>query len=119
VKKSRWSKRLRLLGRFSLASVGLYGMSVVGLAAWERFAPVDLPTYQRPQPEELSFLQPEPWVVVPDRVRRGDTLASLLQRNGFTPLEVHQMAEALTPHFNLRRRRCGSDLDPSRSTPDL
>lgn len=111
MKKSRSRKRLRLVRRFSLASVGLYGMSVVGLAAWQRFAPLDLPTYQAPQPAEMNFLQQEPWMVVPDRVRRGETLATLLQRNGFTPLDVHQMAEALTPHVNLRHLRPGDEVE--------
>ena len=114
MKKSRPSRKLRLLRRFLLAAVGLYGMSVVGLAAWERFSPVDLPTFQAPQLAEVSFLQSterDPWVVVPDRVRRGETLATLLQRNGFAPLEVHQMAEALTPHVNLRHLRPGDEVE--------
>ncbi len=114
MKKSRPSRKLRLLRRFLLAAVGLYGMSVVGLAAWERFSPVDLPTFQAPQLAEVSFLpstERDPWVVVPDRVRRGETLATLLQRNGFAPLEVHQMAEALTPHVNLRHLRPGDEVE--------
>ena len=114
MKKSRSRKTLRLVRHFSLASAGLYGMSFVGLAVWQRLAPLDLPRYEAPLAGKVAPIEPldhDPWVVVPDRVRRGETLATLLQRNGFTPREVHEMAAALTPHFNPRHLRPGDEVE--------
>ena len=105
---------MRLVLRFSIVSVGLYGMSVIGLVAWQHLAPLDLPIFESreaPLPSEIGSNPDDAWLVVPDRVRRGDTLATVLLRNGFNALEVHQMAAALTPHFNPRHLRPGDEVE--------
>ena len=47
---------------------------------------------------------------IPDRFGRGDTLSSVLDRNGFTSRQVHDVARALSGVMNVRHLRAGDEL---------
>lgn len=91
---------------------GCWSIGLVGLSAWLRDVEPSLP--EPPPPPtvvETAAVSKSPWLVIPDRVGRGDTLASVLQRNGFSPGDVHAIAEALTPHFDVRHLRAGDEVE--------
>jgi murein DD-endopeptidase MepM/ murein hydrolase activator NlpD len=48
---------------------------------------------------------------VPDRLGRRDTLGSALYRNGLRPQQVHEVAQALRPHFDPRQLREGDEVE--------
>ena len=50
-------------------------------------------------------------VAIPDRLRRGDTLSSVLSRNGFTAAEIHGIARALSVIMDVRHLRAGDELE--------
>ena len=106
-------KALLLLSRFSFASLGLYGVGVFAVMAWQQVALPGVPSPPPPVEPESRTIQPveTPWLVFPDRIGRGETLAALLQRNGFSPYQVHQVSEALSPHLNLRHLRPGDEVE--------
>ena len=56
---------------------------------------------------ELSL----PRLAIPDRMRRGDTLSTLLGRNGFSAAEVHAIAEAMSETFDARKLRVGDEFE--------
>jgi murein DD-endopeptidase MepM/ murein hydrolase activator NlpD len=59
----------------------------------------------------MSLVEPEAWFMIPDRVRRNEALADVLRRNGFSPREVHDVAEVLKEHMNLRHLRRGDEVE--------
>jgi murein DD-endopeptidase MepM/ murein hydrolase activator NlpD len=109
------------LSRFSFASLGLYGIGLFTVLAWQQVVFHSLPSLPATAP--VPQLTPsaegnrsnrsgdEPWLVFPDRIGRGETLAELLHRNGFSALQVHEISEALTPHMNLRHLRPGDEVE--------
>jgi murein DD-endopeptidase MepM/ murein hydrolase activator NlpD len=50
-------------------------------------------------------------LTIPDRFGRGDTLSSVLSRNGFDALEVHEMGRALSAVLDVRRLRQGDEVE--------
>ena len=50
-------------------------------------------------------------VVIPDRLGRGETLSSVLSRNGFSAAEIHDIARALSAIMNVRHLRAGDELE--------
>ena len=106
-------KALLLLSRFSFASLGLYGVGVFAVMAWQQVALPGVPSPPPPVEPASRTIQPveTPWLVFPDRIGRGETLAALLQRNGFSPYQVHQVSEALSPHLNLRHLQPGDEVE--------
>jgi murein DD-endopeptidase MepM/ murein hydrolase activator NlpD len=55
-------------------------------------------------PEERSLL-------IPDRFGSGDTLSSVLGRNGFDGLEVHEIGRALSAVMDVRHLREGDEVE--------
>ena len=112
-------KAIVLLSRFSFASAGLYGIGLFTVLAWQQLAFPALPlpaTGTVPQltpsvERALTRSGDDPWLVFPDRIGRGETLAELLDRNGFSALQVHDISEALTPHMNVRHLRPGDEVE--------
>ena len=108
-----------VLGRFSFASLGLYGIGLFGFLAWQQLALPPLPdlppeagtSAEAAVSKAAAQANGEPWLVFPDRIGRGETLAALLHRNGFTALQVHGISEALTPLVNLRHLRSGDEVE--------
>jgi murein DD-endopeptidase MepM/ murein hydrolase activator NlpD len=52
-------------------------------------------------------------LTIPDRFGRGDTLSSVLARNGFDGLEIHEIGRALSAVMNVRHLRQGDELEIS------
>jgi murein DD-endopeptidase MepM/ murein hydrolase activator NlpD len=114
-------KALVVLGRFSFASLGLYGIGLFAVMAWQQLSLPALPspqpvvaTQERTAPVDLAPTSPdadELWLALPDRIGRGETLAELLYRNGFSAIQVHKVSEALAPHMNLRHLRPGDEIE--------
>ena len=50
-------------------------------------------------------------VAIPDRLGRGETLSSVLSRNGFTAAEIHDIARALSAIMDVRHLRAGDELE--------
>ena len=50
-------------------------------------------------------------VAIPDRIGRGETLSSVLFRNGFTAAEIHDIARALSAIMDVRHLRAGDELE--------
>jgi murein DD-endopeptidase MepM/ murein hydrolase activator NlpD len=48
---------------------------------------------------------------IPDRFERGDTLSSVLSRNGFNAAEIHEMGRALSAVMDVRHLREGDEID--------
>lgn len=48
---------------------------------------------------------------IPDRVGRGETLSSVLGRNGFTAAEIHDAARALSAIMDVRHLRAGDEIE--------
>lgn len=111
-----------MFGRFSFASLGLYGIGLFGVMTWQQLAIPALPSPQmivaNAQPPTVPVevaptgrTADEAWLVFPDRIGRGETLAELLYRNGFSAIQVHEVSGALTPHLNLRHLRPGDEVE--------
>ncbi|MGH9389998.1 MAG: peptidoglycan DD-metalloendopeptidase family protein, partial [Vicinamibacteria bacterium] len=50
-------------------------------------------------------------LTLPDRFGKGDTLSSVLSRNGFGSLEVHEIGRALSAVMDVRHLRDGDEVD--------
>ncbi len=97
--------------------IGLFGLAVI----------FSVPFLQRPDDQsqsdpELVEVDPAP---VPDpeerlgiRLRRGDTLLSVLGRAGLDLPAAHAVIEQVRPFINPRRMRAGHDLQIVRRTED-
>ncbi|MGH9333277.1 MAG: peptidoglycan DD-metalloendopeptidase family protein [Vicinamibacteria bacterium] len=59
----------------------------------------------------LGGIDEEETLRLPDRLERGDTLSSILSRNGFDSAEVHQMALALSGVMEVRHLREGDEIE--------
>lgn len=53
---------------------------------------------------------PSEATVIPDRLGRGDTLSSVLSRNGFSAADIHDVARALSAIMDVRHLRAGDEL---------
>jgi murein DD-endopeptidase MepM/ murein hydrolase activator NlpD len=71
-----------------------------------------LPEVAPVSPDESSSVESseETGLTVPDRMRRGDTLSSVLARNGLTAAEVHEVARALAAVMDVRHLREGDGV---------
>jgi murein DD-endopeptidase MepM/ murein hydrolase activator NlpD len=94
----------------SLAAWGgtfwLFGFSNLGplpeVASTAEAAPALNPVVELPEAKALSL---------PDRFGKGDTLSSVLARNGFDSLEVHEMGRALSAVMDVRHLREGDEIE--------
>ncbi len=96
---------LRLAIVTALVLWGVSAIAAVSLWQW-----LMIPEVPRPWHQEVAPSAPEPWFAIPDRLRKGDSLASLLYRNGFTTREIHDLAQSLATDLNLRRLQPGDEV---------
>ncbi len=61
--------------------------------------------------DEIRALPEDRTLRIPDRFGRGDTLSSVLARNGFEDLEVHEMGRALSAVMDVRHLREGDEVE--------
>ena len=99
----------RRLIKACFITLGLWALGAVALVVLLQQVPLDLPA--PPRFESAPESSSEPYLSIPDRMRRGEALASLLHRNGFTAREVHDLAEALSQHMNIRHLRPGDEVE--------
>ena len=64
-----------------------------------------------PAPIAQEGLPRSETVAIPDRLGRGETLSSVLSRNGFTAAEIHDIARALSAIMDVRHLRAGDELE--------
>lgn len=91
----------------SLSILGIWAASALLLTITLNRIPPDLPALPKSEP---AITESEPWFTVSDRIRHGEALAAVLHRNGFTAREIHDVAEALSEHMNLRHLRQGDEV---------
>ncbi len=99
--------KLRRLVLASLATLVIWAASALVLTMALHRIPPDLPALPKPEPAPTKS---EPWFTVLDRIRRGEALAAVLHRNGFSAREIHDVAEALSEQTNLRHLRQGDEI---------
>jgi murein DD-endopeptidase MepM/ murein hydrolase activator NlpD len=108
-----FSKAVKPVGAWLLASLvawagtlWLFGFSRLGplpkVASSVAAAPV--------QSVALDVLVDQTPLTIPDRFERGDTLSSVLSRNGFDALAVHEMGRALSAVMDVRHLREGDEV---------
>ena len=89
-------------------TLGLWVVSALAIIIVLRWIPPQVP--ELPRLEEVPS-EAGPWVMIPDRIRRDEALASVLHRNGFSPREIHDVAQALGEQMNLRHLREGDEVE--------
>ncbi len=72
---------------------------------------VDPPSESERAPVAPFVLTRSETVAIPDRIGRGETLSSVLSRNGFTAAEIHGIARALSAIMDVRHLQAGDELE--------
>jgi murein DD-endopeptidase MepM/ murein hydrolase activator NlpD len=108
-RQHRLSRHFRAVLLWLGASVLLWGIvgwsfAIDGLGPLPEVAPTALGEPESPDPT------PETGLTVPDRMRSGDTLSSVLSRNGLSASEVHEIARALGAVMDVRHLREGDGV---------
>jgi murein DD-endopeptidase MepM/ murein hydrolase activator NlpD len=104
-------KLLKVLGSWVIASL-LVWAGASWLFGFSRLTPLpELATSVEAAPDEIAEPREESAVVLPDRFGRGDTLSSVLMRNGFDGLEVHEIGLALSAVMDVRHLRQGDEVE--------
>jgi murein DD-endopeptidase MepM/ murein hydrolase activator NlpD len=93
-----------------LLSLSVWGVVLWSLARDPDSLPAAPPAGRVSFPEEAAGTGADSLLAVPDRMERGDTLSSVLERNGIGSLEAHQIAQALSAVMDVRQLREGSEL---------
>lgn len=70
----------------------------------------ELPPVEATVREPAPVAAPLPPAIL-DRLGRGETLSSVLSRNGFTAREIHDIARALSAIMDVRHLRAGDELE--------
>jgi murein DD-endopeptidase MepM/ murein hydrolase activator NlpD len=105
------SRAVTPIGSWLCASVVAWG-GMLWLFGFSRLGP--LPEVSSPVAEaaDLENARPETSALtIPDRFGRGDTLSSVLARNGFDGLEIHEMGRALSAVMDVRHLREGDEVE--------
>jgi murein DD-endopeptidase MepM/ murein hydrolase activator NlpD len=109
-----FAKAVKPIGSWLLASLvawtgalWLFGFSRLGPLPEVASAVAAAPD----EPDGLDAPGDEAPLTIPDRFGRGDTLSSVLSRNGFGSLEVHEMGRALSAVMDVRHLRKGDEVD--------
>ncbi len=100
------------VGASAALAAGLFGYAALFLFAVQAWR-FPLPEVQSPPEPAAAALPPgpEPGIdSVPDRLGRGDALAGVLHRNGFSAADRAAANEALASVLDLRRLRTGQTL---------
>ncbi len=88
------------------------GRRVCGSSASRGSAPLpEIATSVAAAPDEIVAPAEKSPLRIPDRFGRGDTLSSVLLRNGFDDLEVHEMGRALSAVMDVRHLREGDEVE--------
>ncbi len=106
-----FSKALKPVGSWILASVVAW-TGLLWLFGVSRLGPLpEVAATVAAAPEVREARAAENALTIPDRFDRGDTFSSVLSRNGFDALEVHDMGRALSAVMDVRRLREGDEVE--------
>ena len=111
--KPSFSKAVKPIASWLLASFVAWG-GALWLFGFSRLGPLpDVASVAAASDnlEAPDLLEDRTRLTLPDRFGRGDTLSSVLTRNGFGALEVHQMGRALSAVLDVRRLREGDEVE--------
>ncbi len=108
---SSFSRAVKPIGSWLLASLVAWG-GALWLFGFSHLGPLpEVASTAAAAPDLSDTRLPEDALTLPDRFRRGDTLSSVLTRNGFDGLEIHEMGRALSAVMDVRRLREGDEVE--------
>src|SRR3989304_1841735 len=106
----RFSKAVKPVGAWLLASLVAWA-GTLWFFGFYRLGPLpEVASSVAAAPVERDVLVDQPPLTIPGRFGRGDTLSSVLSRNGFDALAVHEMGRALAAVMYLRPLREGDEV---------
>jgi murein DD-endopeptidase MepM/ murein hydrolase activator NlpD len=112
--RSSFSKALKPIGTWLLASV-LVWAGTLWLFGFSRLGPLpevaSTTAAALENVDGLDILDDGTPLALPDRFARGDTLSSVLSRNGFDALAVHEVGRALSAVMDVRLLREGDEVE--------
>ena len=112
--KPRFSKAVKPVGSWVLTSLVAWAGAfwIFGSSHLGRLGPLpEVASSVAAAPIELDVLEGQTPLTIPDRFGRGDTLSSVLSRNGFDAPEVHEMGRALSAVMDVRHLREGDEVE--------
>ena len=106
----RFSKAVKPVGAWLLASLVAWA-GTLWFFGFYRLGPLaEVASSVAAAPVERDVLVDQARLTIPDRFGRGDTLSSVLSRNGFDALAVHEMGRALSAVMDVRHLREGDEV---------
>jgi murein DD-endopeptidase MepM/ murein hydrolase activator NlpD len=106
----RFSKAVKPVGAWLLASLVAWA-GTLWFFGFYRLGPLpEVASSVAAAPVERDVLVDQTPLTIPDRFGRGDTLSSVLSRNGFDALAVHEMGRALSAVMDVRHLREGDEV---------
>ena len=106
------AKAVKTFASWLLVSLAAWG-GALWLFGFSRLGPLpEVATVEAaPAPELGEGRSEESTLTLPDRFGKGDTLSSVLFRNGFEGLEVHEIGRALSAVMDVRHLREGDEVE--------
>jgi murein DD-endopeptidase MepM/ murein hydrolase activator NlpD len=110
--KRTWAKAVKPVASWLLLSLASWG-AALWLFGFTRLGPLPevASAVEAAAPDFPSRPSEESALTLPDRFGKGDTLSSVLFRNGFESIEVHQIGRALSAVMDVRHLREGDDVE--------
>lgn len=105
---SRWLHAIATAGLWIALSLGVWSVVAYRLAVQ---ISNDVPSFEARREAASVSLEAVGPIVIPDRLGRGETLSSVLGRNGFTAREIHDIAGALSAIMDVRHLRAGDEIE--------
>jgi murein DD-endopeptidase MepM/ murein hydrolase activator NlpD len=106
------AKAVKTFASWLLVSLAAWG-GALWLFGFSRLGPLpEVATVEAaPAPDLGDARSEESTLTLPDRFGKGDTLSSVLFRNGFEGLEVHEIGRALSAVMDVRHLREGDEVE--------
>ncbi len=110
--KRAFSKAVKPVASWLLLSLSAWG-GALWLFGFARLGPLPqvASTVEAAAPDFAETLSRGNPLTLPDRFGKGDTLSSVLSRNGFESFEVHAIGRALSAVMDVRRLREGDEVE--------
>jgi hypothetical protein len=106
-----FSRAVKPIGSWLLASLAVWA-AALWLFGFKHLGPLpEVVSAVAAASDVVEATSDESVVTIPDRFGSGDTLSSVLSRNGFDALEVHEMGQALSAVMDVRRLRQGDEVE--------
>ncbi len=105
------SRAMKTTASWLLLSLAVWG-AVLWLFGFSRLGPLpEVVSAVAAASDVIEAPLDESLLTIPDRFGSGDTLSSVLSRNGFDALEVHEMGRALAAVMDVRRLHRGDEVE--------